>query len=686
MDSIIAMIEGGSVIVVAVLCCIFFGATLKRSFWLGGLVYGVVFAVTGAIVMSNSIEIIPGVRTDPRNAVAALSGAIGGPLSALISAAVMMLIRLSYGGMGAVPGAAAIGSAAVASVLLWGWWAMWRGREPSKEYIFYQALAAATVPTLTIFFLSSVPMDVFIRSASLFAPTNFLAVLLLGGLIVSEQQRRWAIGSNAEKEAQLVAVANNAPGMLFQLTLDPQGRLHFLYVSGGSRRVFGIPRETFLASPNFLYTLLGEEDGQRLRTLLATSAETGNRWSLEVTYIHPLNHRVWLQLTAEPRLDSQERLVWDGSIFDITNQKRNEAMKNEFVATVSHELRTPLTSIHGALSLLSSGAQGDLPAPTRRLLSLALHNSERLKNLINDILDIEKIESGSMPFMISSHPLDPLIVQAIEANANFGTAEGVDVRFENGAPGAAALIDPERFNQIIDNLLSNALKFSPAGGRVVVGLKRDGHRVRISVSDDGPGIPASFQPRLFEKFEQLESVDNRSKGGTGLGLSICKALVERMDGSITFETQPGKGTTFIVEFPAVEALPQRDEAERRSAGLAGTSFQVLCIGTSADFSVGINEPVSAGTVIEQVCSQEAALNKLSSTDFDLVVRGAGFSEQAWESVQPAIPDSTVVVELSARGHSCDLTDILATVLKQKITDGAEDDRQEPLGKIQATQV
>ncbi|WP_114389172.1 ATP-binding protein [Notoacmeibacter marinus] len=564
MDSIIAMVEGGSVIVVAVLCCIFFGERLRGSLWLGGVVYGVVFAITGAIVMSNSVELIPGIRTDPRNAVAVLSGAIGGPVSAAISAIAMMALRWSYGGMGAVAGMVSIGAAAISSVVLWAWWTRWRGLQPSKMYIFYQAaFPAAAVHALVIFMMSQAPPEIFIRSISMATPTNFLAVLLLGGLIVSEQQRRWAMKSNIEMQAHLAAIANNAPGMLFQMMLDEKGRLLFPYVSEGSRRIFGIRRQRFLQTPDFIYELLDEADGQRLKEVLTASAESHNRWSFEAVYHHPTRELVWLQLSAEPRIDSQQRLVWDGSISDITTQKRNEQMKNEFVATVSHELRTPLTSIHGALSLLASGTQGKMPQSVRRLLTLALQNSERLKNLVNDILDIEKIESGSMPFELEPVQLDSLIEQAIDANANYRSSDEVTITFRNDAPGVAGLIDPDRFNQIIANLLSNALKFSPPDGLITVRLEEVDGLARISISDEGPGIPVSFQHLLFEKFEQFDSANNRTKGGTGLGLSICKAIVERMDGTIDFVTEMDAGTTFIVEFPVVEIAsePARDTDE-----------------------------------------------------------------------------------------------------------------------------
>jgi len=234
---------------------------------------------------------------------------------------------------------------------------------------------------------------------------------------------------------------------------------------------------------------------------------------------------------------------------DITERQEVERLKNEFVSTVSHELRTPLTSIRGSLGLLDGGILGELPAAARDMVRIACSNTERLIRLINDILDLEKMESGKLDFQLEPLELGTLLAQAVEAHQ--GYAEECDARVELAleAPGARALVDGDRFLQVLANLLSNALKFSPRGERVTLRLERVGSRLRVSVEDHGPGIPESFRARIFEKFAQADGSDSRRKGGTGLGLSITRALVTQLGGTLDFVSREGVGTTFRVVIP-----------------------------------------------------------------------------------------------------------------------------------------
>jgi PAS domain S-box-containing protein len=271
----------------------------------------------------------------------------------------------------------------------------------------------------------------------------------------------------------------------------------------------------------------------------------------------PLN----LMVTAHPLTTSDGQQ--HGAIIvvrDITESKKIERLKSEFVSVVSHELRTPITSIRGSLGLLAGGAGGTLPDRSKQLLEIALRNSDRLAHLINDLLDIEKMESGKMKFEIVEQRLLPLIEQSIEANS--GYAQNFNVRFslEPGAADISALVDGHRFMQVMANLLSNAAKFSPPGGEVVIGVDSLSGMARIRVQDRGPGIPQDFWPRIFQKFSQADSSDARTKSGTGLGLAICKAIIERMHGSIGFDTTPGGGTTFWFELPLDQATDDRQLA------------------------------------------------------------------------------------------------------------------------------
>ncbi|MEW6369778.1 MAG: ATP-binding protein [Pseudomonadota bacterium] len=238
-------------------------------------------------------------------------------------------------------------------------------------------------------------------------------------------------------------------------------------------------------------------------------------------------------------------------LHDISERKKVERMKSEFVSTVSHELRTPLTSIRASLSMLAEGMAGDLPADVARLVTVAHESSERLVRMVNDVLDLQKIEAGVMHFERRAQPLLPVAEHALDAMQGYADQLGVTLRLECREPARrlAAAIDRDRLVQVLTNLLSNAIKFSPRGGLVTLVLEQHDGSARLSVRDQGAGIPPEFQARVFQRFAQADGADTRQQGGTGLGLSIAKSLVEEHGGRIGFETAPGEGTMFRVDLP-----------------------------------------------------------------------------------------------------------------------------------------
>ena len=239
-----------------------------------------------------------------------------------------------------------------------------------------------------------------------------------------------------------------------------------------------------------------------------------------------------------------------GMVRDITERKRVDRMKSEFVSTVSHELRTPLTAISGALGLIFGGATGKLPDKTAELISIAHKNSQRLSSLINDLLDMEKLVAGKMSIQLQVQPLQPLIRDALEMNRAYGSERNIQLRLTREVPAVNVAVDSQRLMQILSNLLSNAIKFSPAGATIDIDVTTIPHnQVRISVTDQGPGIPAAFRERIFQKFAQADSSDTRQKGGTGLGLAISRELAERMQGEIGFESEEGHGSCFYLNLP-----------------------------------------------------------------------------------------------------------------------------------------
>jgi PAS domain S-box-containing protein len=244
------------------------------------------------------------------------------------------------------------------------------------------------------------------------------------------------------------------------------------------------------------------------------------------------------------------------SVRDISERRKVDKLKKEFISTVSHELRTPLTAIKGSLGLILGTMAGQLPEQVRQLLSIADSNSARLISLINDILDLEKLESGAMKFHMELIDLTETVMAALQENQSY--ADGHQVRLE-GLLGDAhyfVMADKTRLAQVMANLLSNAAKFSPPGGTVRVGIRRIDAMVRVTVSDEGPGVPAAFHDRIFQKFAQADSSDTRQRGGTGLGLSITRQILEAFGGRIDFISQEGQGAEFFFELPLRLSFPE----------------------------------------------------------------------------------------------------------------------------------
>lgn len=257
----------------------------------------------------------------------------------------------------------------------------------------------------------------------------------------------------------------------------------------------------------------------------------------------------WHETYKTPLFDENGKVIGTtGFSRDITERKEIDRMKSEFVSTVSHELRTPLTSLSGALELVLSGKMGEFSDKVKSLLNMAHNNCFRLINLINDILDIEKIEAGKMDFEIKTLELMPLIDQAIQLNLQYAQKFNLEIKLLEILPNAFVQVDANRLTQVITNLLSNAIKFSEPNAPVEISINKDNNFIRVSVTNYGAEIPQEFKSRIFQKFAQADSSDSRQKGGTGLGLSISKLIVEKMNGRIGFNSENNK-TTFYFDLP-----------------------------------------------------------------------------------------------------------------------------------------
>jgi len=357
----------------------------------------------------------------------------------------------------------------------------------------------------------------------------------------------------AASESRLRSVTANLPGAVLRLFGRPGGPLVISYISEGVRELIARAPESLVGVEDGILGLMPPEDRPAFLSALARSAERHEQVLFEFRASNVDDYpgqTKWLRFLSFPRPGDEDETIWDGLILDSTEWKQADMAKRAFVSTVSHELRTPLTSIQGSLGLVAGGAMGTLPEGAKRLVEIANSNCQRLTRLINDILDIEKIELGHMEFDLKPQALMPLLRQAVEANRGYGVPRGVSLKLIEIEPDVQIEVDGDRFIQVVNNLVSNAIKYSPERGQVEIGAERRADGVRIFISDHGDGIPEGFRARLFARFSQADSSDRRAKGGTGLGLSIAKAIIERFGGSIGFDTAEGEGTTFHFELPA----------------------------------------------------------------------------------------------------------------------------------------
>ena len=354
--------------------------------------------------------------------------------------------------------------------------------------------------------------------------------------------RRIAEQRLAEREAQLRQVIDSIPAMVTFVSPDERILFHnrrfreFMGLTAAEidgqpvKEVVGI--EGYLAIEEHLKTVLS---GTAVRFEREVRGADGVERDVEVVYT-PITD-------AEGQVAGAIAARWD-----ITRLKELDRMKDRLVAVVSHELRTPLTAMRGSLGLLQGGIAGDLPAEATPLIEMAIANCERLTRLVNDLLDLEKLAAGAVTYRVEPLEVDTVIAQAIASCRGLIGSYGVGVE---QVPGKLKVRgDSDRMIQVLTNLLFNAAKFSPRGSRVTVSAKREATAwVRTSVRDRGPGIPADFRARIFERFAQARMDDARPREGTGLGLAISREIVEQLGGRIGFHDAQGGGTVFWFDLP-----------------------------------------------------------------------------------------------------------------------------------------
>ena len=308
---------------------------------------------------------------------------------------------------------------------------------------------------------------------------------------------------------------------------------------------FGKPRSSIQGLP--MKELVGEENYQKILPYVEI-ALAGKEVSFETQPTAENGSSYWISATYIPDFDPDGKVKgFFSMIDDITERKAIEQMKSEFISIASHEMRTPLTSIHGVVKLLCAGRLGELSEAGSKMAKMALRNSDRLVNLVSDILDLERMKSGRDEITKVDCNSTQSIERAIDTVSSM--AKEKNIVLETNAKSNEFLGDRDRLTQALTNLLSNAIKFSPENSKVTIASRLEDDKILFSVTDRGRGIPADKLETIFERFQQVDASDSRKKGGTGLGLAICRHIIEQHGGKIWVESIYGKGSTFYFTIP-----------------------------------------------------------------------------------------------------------------------------------------
>jgi signal transduction histidine kinase len=229
-----------------------------------------------------------------------------------------------------------------------------------------------------------------------------------------------------------------------------------------------------------------------------------------------------------------------------------EANKENFLAVISHDLRTPITAINGSLDLIRNGHTGEISDTTKQYVEIAINNSRRLINLINDLLDLQKFESGHMTYEIKNELLTPLVENSIKANQSYLEMFTTRCRLQVGDDNLWVHVDDSRFDQAFSNLLSNAIKYGAKDDEIIISIDRVNKYARVSITDHGEGIPESRHEQVFQRYAQFGDAKSKHVSSTGLGLSIVKNIIEQQGGKVGFKSEEGKGSTFYIDLPVIK--------------------------------------------------------------------------------------------------------------------------------------
>jgi PAS domain S-box-containing protein len=348
-----------------------------------------------------------------------------------------------------------------------------------------------------------------------------------------------------DSEARLRGLFENAPeGMFFK---DADGRYVMVNQSFADR--MGTDDISKIIGKT-VFDIFPKHDAEKYRLDDILCMYTRQVSTRELEVIQPDGDHIIQTAIKFPIVSEDGSVTGVGGIdVDITELKKLDRMKNEFVSTVSHELRTPLTSIKGSLGLMNESTLGNMTDNAKSMVDIAHKNTDRLINLVNDLLDMEKLVSDGIKYDFEFLDLSNLVTEAVESDHDFIAEHAEKFITTDIANEIKVSGDAKRLKQVIANLLSNAIKFSPDGGEIKVAVSCCKIAAKVSFTDHGVGIDDKFKDHIFERFAQIDSSDSRKNSGTGLGLNISKLIIEKHGGEIGLDSKPGVGSTFFFTLP-----------------------------------------------------------------------------------------------------------------------------------------
>lgn len=350
------------------------------------------------------------------------------------------------------------------------------------------------------------------------------------------------------RELEFKAITDNANDGI--ISINENGTMN--YLNHSAQQMFNYAKDEVINKPIAL--LFPAKEKNTIETIL--NNKTANNKAAGLIEIEGIGkgNKVFPVEFSLACWESGGKLGYTAIVRDITERKKVEQLKKEFISTVSHELRTPLAAISGSLSLIENGVVGDITEKMKTLVDNANRNTVRLAKLVNDLLDSEKMAAGAMQYDMEDCEIKSLVEKALDMNRAVAIQSNISLILAEGAESAIIHVDPERFIQVMTNLLANAIKFSSNDDFIETQVNVENDQVRVAVIDHGAGVPDKFRDKIFGKFSQADSSDTRKHGGTGLGLNITKVIIEKFNGKIDYSSVPNKETTFFFTLPVVNPL------------------------------------------------------------------------------------------------------------------------------------